>query len=57
MKTRFIRFQAEDGLWLQGLFYEPDQKATQVVLHIHGMGGNFYENKFYETVSITREKF
>lgn len=53
MKTRFIRVTTEDKLILQGLLYEPDQKTDKVVLHIHGMAGNFYENKFLDAMAKT----
>jgi pimeloyl-ACP methyl ester carboxylesterase len=51
MKTRFLRFPADDGLLLQGLAYEPDTKTDKVILHIHGMAGNFYENRFLDSMA------
>lgn len=48
MKTSFQRLLAKDGIELHGLLYEPDQKTEKVFVHVHGMGGNFYENKFVD---------
>ncbi len=53
MKTTFVRHETEDNLVLHGLLYEPDTKSDKVILHIHGMGGNFYENNFLDFMSKT----
>lgn len=51
MKTTFNRIYTPDGLELHGLLYEPDQATKSVLVHVHGMGGNFYENKFLDFVA------
>lgn len=51
MKTTFNRIYTSDGLELHGLLYEPDQSTKSVLVHVHGMGGNFYENKFLDFVA------
>jgi pimeloyl-ACP methyl ester carboxylesterase len=51
MKTSFHRIYTSDGLELHGLLYEPDQKTNVVLVHVHGMGGNFYENKFLDFIA------
>lgn len=43
---RVIKTITEDGLWLSGLLFEPDQKSDTVIIHIHGMGGDPYSNPF-----------
>jgi alpha-beta hydrolase superfamily lysophospholipase len=53
MKTRFVRQTTEDQLILQGLLYEPDKKCNRVILHIHGMAGNFYESRFLDEMAAT----
>lgn len=53
MNTKFIRAVTEDKLILQGLLFEPDQPTEKIVLHIHGMAGNFYENKFLDFMAET----
>ncbi len=48
MKTTFHRIYTDDGIELHGLLHEPDQQTDTVLVHVHGMGGNFYENKFLD---------
>src|SRR4051794_29844677 len=48
MRTTFLRAQTSDNLLLQGLLYEPEGPARAAVLHVHGMAGNFYENRFLD---------
>ncbi len=50
MSISLERVKTEDFLELHGLLYVPKQKTDTVVLHCHGMAGNFYENRF---VNIT----
>lgn len=50
MNTEFIRITTEDQLILQGLMYRPTKSDTRAYLHIHGMGGNFYENRFLDAM-------
>src|SRR6266852_8465867 len=45
------RIKTEDGLELQGIFYEPQEKSDKVVIHIHGWTGNFYENVFLDNIA------
>lgn len=51
MKTTFCRTKTDDNLRLDGLLFEPDQKSSIGVLHIHGMAGNFYENIFLDSMA------
>lgn len=53
MKIRFLRQMTEDKLILQGLLYEPEQATDKLILHIHGMSGNFYENGFLDYMAKT----
>ena len=48
MNEKFLRLTAEDKLILQGIIYTPEQKTKKAYLHIHGMAGNFYENRFLD---------
>ena len=48
MKTSFHRIYTDDGLELHGLLYEPDDSTQSVLVHVHGMSGNFYENMFLD---------
>lgn len=47
-----IRFKTKDNIKLQGLLYEPKQKTTKAIIHVHGWVGNFYEDLFID--SLTR---
>ncbi len=51
MKTQLIRFAADDKIMLQGLLYSPEEKTDKVILHIHGMAGNFYESDFIDAMA------
>lgn len=53
MKTTLCRTFTEDGLELHGILYEPDQKTKKILAHVHGMAGNFYENKFLDNIAKT----
>lgn len=50
MNTKFIRLTTEDQLILQGILYTPDN-TSKAYLHIHGMSGNFYENRFLDIMA------
>ena len=51
MKISFQRITTKDGLELHGLLFEPDKKTANVLIHIHGWVGNFYENKFIDYIA------
>lgn len=53
MKTTFIRATTDDKLILQGLLCEPKKNTNKIILHIHGMAGNFYENRFLDSMAKT----
>ena len=44
----FVRFEASDGVELQGWLSKQD--GDWAALHIHGMCGNGYENRFIDTL-------
>ena len=46
---RLIRFKASDGVELCGWFTNKDDTNTAVI-HLHGMSGNGYENKFLDHI-------
>lgn len=53
MKTSFHRIITEDGIELVGLLYEPEEKTETILVHVHGMAGNFYENSFLDFLAKT----
>ena len=53
METSLHTISTEDVLQLHGVLYQPEEKTDIVLVHVHGMGGNFYENKFLENIAKT----
>ncbi len=53
MKVTTVRIYTKDNLELFGLMYEPDQGSNKILVHVHGMAGNFYENKFLDFLANT----
>lgn len=51
MKCEFVRFLTPDGLELQGLYLPPGRDGVPAALHVHGLDGNYYENRFIEPVA------
>ncbi len=46
MKEQLISIIASDGVILHGAYWRPDLKTDRIIIHVHGMAGNFYENDF-----------
>jgi predicted alpha/beta-fold hydrolase len=53
MKTSFHRIITKDNLELASLLYEPETGSKKILVHVHGMAGNFYENKFLDFIAQT----
>lgn len=53
MKTSFHRITTEDNIELAGLLYEPEITSEKILVHVHGMAGNFYENRFLDFIAQT----
>jgi alpha/beta superfamily hydrolase len=54
MKTEFVRFFTEDDIELQGLYFAPSNtQAHAGIIHVHGLAGNFYENRFIDYLAKT----
>lgn len=53
MKTSLHRIITEDSIELVGLLYEPEEATNKILVHVHGMAGNFYENKFLDAMAET----
>lgn len=51
MRYPIVQVQTRDGLWLHGLLSEPGQPAHTIAIHIHGAGGNFYGNTYFEKLT------
>lgn len=51
LKGEYCRTITSDGLELQGLFSSPENKTGEIsLLHVHGLAGNFYENRFIDYI-------
>ncbi len=46
MKTFFTEMRSTDCIAMHGVLFEPDEKTDTIVIHHHGIEGNFYENTF-----------
>ena len=51
MNQELIRPYSTDGIQLPGLLYTPDIPTNKIVIHIHGMSGNFYEDEFNDNLA------
>lgn len=53
MKQELVRTTSVDNLEMVGILYEPEEKSKKVVIHVHGLCGNFYENRFIDILAKT----
>jgi pimeloyl-ACP methyl ester carboxylesterase len=52
LKGELCRTITADGLELQGFLASPETGSTGAgVIHVHGLAGNFYENRFIDAVA------
>ena len=53
MKQELVRINSIDNIEQPGILYTPDDNTTKIVIHVHGLNGNFYENSFLDTLAKT----
>ncbi len=55
MNQKLIKLLTEDSIELAGILYESETRTKKIVVHVHGLAGNFYENGFvdYQAESYT----
>ena len=53
MDAELLRATTEDKLILTGLLQKPSNPTDKVIIHVHGMAGNFYENLFLDAMAET----
>lgn len=53
MKISLQRITTKDDVELVGLLYEPESQTKKILVHVHGMAGNFYENRFLDFIAET----
>lgn len=51
MKQELVRINSMDGIEQQGILYIPNKTTYKVVIHVHGLNGNFYENRFLDVLA------
>jgi pimeloyl-ACP methyl ester carboxylesterase len=51
MKQKLVRINSIDGIEMVGLLYEPEENSHKIAIHVHGLCGNFYENRFIDTLA------
>lgn len=51
MKQELIRINSLDGIEQVGILYTPIVKTNKIVIHVHGLNGNFYENRFLDDLA------
>lgn len=47
---RIVSTKTKDSLQFKGLISEPKEKSNQIIIHIHGLSGDFYSNKYYHSM-------
>ena len=53
MRQELVRINSIDEIELPGILYSPDENTDKIVIHVHGLNGNFYENRFLDALSKT----
>lgn len=51
MREILVRINSIDRIELPGILYIPNKDTDKIVIHIHGLNGNFYENRFLDTLA------
>lgn len=51
MKQELVRINSMDEIEQPGILYNPDEVTDKIVIHVHGLNGNFYENRFLDTLA------
>ena len=51
MRQELVRTSSIDEIELPGILYTPDEDTDKIVIHVHGLNGNFYENRFLDTLA------
>jgi hypothetical protein len=46
MKQELVRIYSIDNIELPGILYTPDDNTTKIVIHVHGLNGNFMKIDF-----------
>lgn len=53
MNEKLVRIKSNDGIEMPGILYTPKDYSENICIHVHGMNGNFYENRFVDVLADT----
>lgn len=53
MRQELVRINSTDGIEQPGILYNPNESTNKIVIHVHGLNGNFYENRFLDILAKT----
>lgn len=51
MNQELVRIMSIDEIEQPGILYTPVERTDKIVIHVHGLNGNFYENRFLDTLA------
>lgn len=51
MRQQLVRMSSTDGIEMPGILYRPETDTNKLVIHVHGLNGNFYENRFIDSLA------
>ena len=51
MKQELVRINSIDKIEQPGILYTPNEDTDKIVIHVHGLNGNFYENRFLDILA------
>lgn len=51
MKQELVRINSIDEIEQPGILYLPNKETDKIVIHVHGLNGNFYENRFLDILA------
>lgn len=51
MIQELVRINAIDEIEQPGILYSPNEDTDKIVIHVHGLNGNFYENRFLDVLA------
>ncbi|WP_304819255.1 S9 family peptidase [uncultured Clostridium sp.] len=53
MNQELVRIMSVDEIEQPGILYTPTDSTNKIVIHVHGLNGNFYENRFLDILAKT----
>lgn len=53
MNQELVRMMSIDEIEQPGILYTPIKETDKIVIHVHGLNGNFYENRFLDILAKT----